>query len=167
MKRVLLLLVGVLMITVWAGTVSAEESRFVFSWKSVEDKRTNLTWARDANMGKLDWTGASGLIQQLNEKEYGGARDWRLPSREEFGTLVNYAVRSGFGGGAMLQSPYQLFNKLGFNNVQLCFYWSSTPAEGSTSNAWVINMFDGRDRVENKESNFCVWPVRGGKSDGK
>jgi len=166
MKRMMLLLVGALMMTVWAGTVLAADSRFVFSWKSVEDKRTNLTWARDADMGKLDWIGASGLINKLNEREYGGAKDWRLPSREEFGTLVNFAVRSGYGGGTILQSPYQLFNKIGFNDVQLCFYWSSTPAEGS-ANVWVINMFDGRERLENKESNFCVWPVRGGKMDSK
>ncbi|MFZ4859862.1 MAG: DUF1566 domain-containing protein [Desulfuromonadaceae bacterium] len=167
MKRVMLLLVGMLMMTVSAGTVFADDSRFAFSWNSVEDKRTDLTWARDANMGKFDWVGASGLISKLNEKEYGGARDWRLPSRDELGTLVSYAIRAGYGGGATLQSPYRLFNKMGFNNAQLCFYWSSTPAEVGASGAWVVNMFDGRARVENKESNFCVWPVRGGKTDGK
>jgi hypothetical protein len=154
------------MLTVWTGTVLADDSRFAFSWRSVEDKRTNLVWARDADMGKLDWVGATELIKKLNEKEYGGSKEWRLPSREEFGTLINYAVRSGYGGGAQLQSPYQLFNKIGFSNVQLCFYWSSSPAEGS-ANAWVINMFDGKERLENKYSNFCVWPVRGGKTDGK
>jgi hypothetical protein len=163
----MLLLVGVLMITLWAGTVVAEDSRFVFSWKTVEDKRTNLIWTRDADMGKLDWLGASDLINKLNEKEYAGAKDWRLPSNEELGTLVTYAVRSGYGGGAGLFSPYQLFNKIGFNNVQLCFYWSSTPLDESASNAWVINMYDGKGRIDSKESNFCVWPVRGGKQGGK
>ena len=167
MKRVTLFLVGVLLITVWAGSAAADDSRFAFSWKSVEDKRTNLTWARDANMGKFDWVGASGLINILNEKEFGGAKDWRIPSRDELGTLVSYAVRSGYGGGAALHSPFQFFNKIGFSNAQLCFYWSSTPADSGASNAWVVNMFDGKARVENKESNFCVWPVRGGKTEGK
>ena len=167
MKRLMLLLVGVLMLTVWAGTVFADDTRFVFSWNTIEDKRTDLTWARNADMGKLDWIGAAELINKLNEKEYGGAKDWRLPNREEFGTLITYAIRAGYGGGAGLFSPYQLFNKIGFNNVQLCFYWSSTPADDTASNAWVINMYDGKGRLESKESNYCVWPVRGGKKDGK
>jgi hypothetical protein len=118
-------------------------------------------------MGKLDWTGASDLINRLNEKEYAGAKDWRLPNRDELGTLITYAMRAGYGGGTGLISPYQFLNKIGFNNVQLCFYWSSSLSDDSESNAWVINMYDGKERVENKESNFCVWPVRGGKMDNK
>jgi hypothetical protein len=165
MKRGILVLIGVVMMSVWAGTVFADDSRFAFSWNTVEDKRTNLTWARNANMGKLDWVGSSALINKLNEKEFGGAKDWRLPSKDELGSLVSFAIRAGYGGGATLQSPYQLFNKIGFSNAQLCFYWSSTPAESGAANAWVVNMFDGKARIESKESNFCVWPVHGGKTE--
>ena len=163
MKRVTLLLIGIIMITLWGGTVSAEDTRFVISGKTIVDRRTNLTWTRDANMGIADWLGASELIKKLNEQEYAGAKDWRLPNREELGTLVTYAKQAGYGGGVGLSSPYQLFNKIGFNNVQLYFYWSSSPSIDSTSGAWVINMYDGMVRVENKERDYYVWPVRGGK----
>ncbi|MDD2734173.1 MAG: DUF1566 domain-containing protein [Desulfuromonadaceae bacterium] len=167
MKRVTLLLAGVLMITLWAGTALADDSRFAFSWRTVEDKRTDLTWARDADMGKLDWAGASELINTLNKKEYAGAKDWRLPNKDELGTLITYAMRAGYGGGMELLSPYQFLNKAGFKDVQLCFYWSSSPSDVSASNIWVVNMFDGKGRFENKESSFCVWPVHGGKTDSK
>ena len=163
MKLISLMKVVVLLITLWAGIALADESRFIFSDQTVKDKNTKLIWTRDANLGKLEWNGASELVKKLNEKEYAGAKDWRLPSKEELRILILYAMSVGYDGRLENPSPYKLLNKIGFNNVQLCEYLTSNPYEVNTSYTWVISMFDGTERSENKEHDFCVWPLRVGE----
>ena len=163
MKRVILITVVMLLAIMCTASAFADDSRFVFSRKTVEDKRTGLIWKRDAILGKLDWVGAADLVKGLNEKEYAGFKDWRLPSREELDTLVTYAIRADHTGGCDASSPYQLFNQLGFNDAQPYWYWTSSPYENSTSYIWVISMYNCNARGENKDRIANVWPVRGGK----
>lgn len=163
MKRIILITAVMLLTVICSVSAFADDSRFIFSRKTVEDKRTGLTWMRDADLGRLDWVGASGLVKRLNEKEYAGFNDWRLPSRDELDTLVTYARRANYTGGADAFSPYQLLNQLGFNDTQNYWYWTSSPYENNTSYVWAISMFNGTARGENKDSNPNVWPVRGGK----
>ena len=165
MKRVILMIVAALLVTLCAVPVFAGDNRFIVTRKTVEDKRTGLIWTRAGDLDKLDWNGASDLVKKLNEKEFAGAKDWRLPSREELGTLTSYAVKAGFIGGTQADAPYQLFNKIGFNDVQPCWYWTSSINDNNTDSAWVVGMHNGTLRRESKESDFCVWPVRGGKRD--
>lgn len=163
MKRILLITVAVLLVALCSAPVFAGDSRFVISWKIVEDKRTGLIWTRAADFGPLDWVEASDLVKKLNEKEYAGFKDWRLPSREDLETLVTYAIRVGYTGGVDARTPFQLFNLIGFKDVQPYWYWSSSSHEGKTSHAWVVSMYNGTVRGENKDRNAGVWPVRGGK----
>lgn len=160
MKRVMVMLVMVLLC---AASSFAGDSRFDVSRKVVEDKRTGLVWARSAGNGLLDWDGAAGLVATLNGKEFGGAKDWRLPSREELETLTTYARKVGHGGGLSALSPYKLFNDIGFEDIKPCWYWSSSAITDNPSSAWVVSMYDGNARGELKDGMFCVWPVRGGK----
>jgi hypothetical protein len=146
-----------------AVSAFADDSRFDFSRKTVEDTRTGLTWTRAADLGKLDWVGASDLVKGLNKKEYGGFKDWRLPSKDELDTLATYAIKADYTGWGDALSPYQLFNQLGFNDAQNYWYWTSNSYEGNTSYAWVISMNNGKARGENKDRSCYVWPVRGGK----
>lgn len=163
MKRLILITVVMLLAVLYSVSAFADDCRFDFSRKTVEDKRTDLTWTRAADLGKLDWTGASDLVKRLNKKEYAGFNDWRLPSKDELDTLVTYAKRANYTGGADAFSPYQLFNQQGFNDVQNYWYWTSSPYKDNTTYVWVISMYNGNARGENKDSSSNVWPVRGGK----
>jgi uncharacterized protein DUF1566 len=163
MKQVILITVVMLLAIMCTVSAFADDSRFVFSRKTVEDKRTGLTWTRTANHGMLDWIGASDLAKGLNKKKYAGFNDWRLPSKDELYTLATYAISAGYTGGANASSPYQLFNQLGFDDAQPYWYWTSSPYENSASNTWVISMYDCGARGENNDRNSNVWPVRGGK----
>lgn len=163
MKRVMLIVAGMLMTALCAGTVVADDNRFVISGKTVEDRQTNLTWARNANMARLNWFDASDLVNKLNEKGYAGSKNWKLPSREELMTLITYAMRAGYIGGMDYFSPYELFNKLGFDDVQPYFYWSSSSQEDTASYAEVVNMYNGLVRSEDKTGDFYVWPVHSSK----
>ncbi len=163
MKRILLVLIGALMTLLWVGTVLADGNRFVVSGKTVEDTHTCLTWTRDAHLAKLNWSGATDLVKQMNEEGYADVKNWRLPSREELMTLADYAMRAGYIGGTYFAPPYELFNKTGFHGVQSNFYWSSSSYEDNPAYADVINMCNGVPRSENKEKEFYVWPVHGVK----
>ena len=163
MKRVILIMLVMLLTAIFAVPAFTSESRFSFTRKTVEDKRTGLIWMRDADLGRLDWVGASNLVESLNIKEYAGFNDWRLPTRDELDTLLSYAIRANYSGGVDASSPYKLFNKLGFNDTQNYWYWTSTPYYDNTTYVWVISMYDGTVRGENKDSTPNVWPVRGGK----
>lgn len=163
MKRVILITAVMLLAAMCSVSAFADDSRFDFSRKIVEDKRTGLTWMRDADLGRMDWVGAAELVKKLNKKEYAGFNDWRLPGRDELDTLATYARRANYSGGVDAFSPYLLFNQLGFNDTQNYWYWTSTPYEGNTTYAWVISMYNGSERGESKDSSHNVWPVRGGK----
>lgn len=163
MKRIIVITVVMLLATLFSVSAFADDSRFVFSWKIVEDKRTGLTWTRTADLAKSDWSGASDLVKKLNKKEYAGFQDWRLPTKNELYTLVTYAMRANYFGGEDAFSPYQLFNQRGFNDVQNNWYWTASPYEDNTTYLWVISMYNGKARGENQDSKSYVWPVRGGK----
>lgn len=141
----------------------ADDNRFVFSQKTVTDKRTGLAWTRDANMGQRDWNGVFELVKMLNKKKYAGFNDWRLPSKEEVETLTSYARGSGYNSASDARRPYRLFNKMGFHNVQNGHYWSSSTNVTDIEYAWLLGMNNGY--VENLSKQFpsYVWPVRGEK----
>jgi hypothetical protein len=163
MKRVAASLLVAVMVMAYSVAAFAGDNRFVFSQKTVTDKRTGLTWTRDANMGQRDWNGAFELVKMLNKKKYAGSNDWRLPSKEEVETLASHARRSGYNSASDARRPYRLFNKMGFHNVQNGHYWSSSTNVTDIEYAWLLGMNNGY--VENLSKQFpsYVWPVRGGK----
>jgi Protein of unknown function (DUF1566) len=163
MKRVAASLLMAGMVVAYSLTTFAGDNRFVFSQMTVTDKRTGLTWTRDADLGLRDWNGAFELVKILNKRKYAGFNDWRLPSREEAETLASYARGYGYNSASDTRRPYRLFNKMGFHNVQNGHYWSSSTNVTDIEYAWLLGMNNGT--VENLSKQFpsYVWPVRGGK----
>ena len=135
--------------------------RFIFSDLTAEDKETGLVWTRDANIAgrSMDWSDANDYITQLNRQRYAGHNDWRLPTKEEIQALVDYPKSQGH-----TTSLYELFNKIGFKNIQSLNYWSSTTNAYNTDIAWFVNMWYGIMYVFYKsDGSFYVWPVRSGQ----
>ena len=163
MKRVAAALLAGVLVMAFSVAAFADDNRFVFSPKTVTDKRTGLTWTRDANMGLRDWDGAFEMVKMLNKKNYAGFHDWRLPSKEDVETLASYARISGYNSASDARRPYRLFNKMGFHHVQNGHYWSSSTNVTDIEYAWLLGMNNGY--VENLSKQFpsYVWPVRGGK----
>ncbi|MBF0344856.1 MAG: DUF1566 domain-containing protein [Nitrospirae bacterium] len=130
-------------------------SRFVDNRDgTITDTSTGLMWTKDANLaGRKTWHEALDYVDSMN-KGAGtyGHTDWRLPGKKELVSLVGYA-------------PYVWLKSQGFTNVQLGSYWSSTTYAGSTSDAWVVGMYDGDVNAYGKSFNVYVWPVRSGQGD--
>jgi hypothetical protein len=163
MKMFAAALLVVVMATATRAVVFSDDTRFVFSEKTVADTRTGLMWTRDADLGMRDWDGAFEMVKMINKKKYAGYGDWRLPGKEEVETLAAYAKASGYDGRSNARSPYRLFNRIGFRRVQDGHYWSSSTVVNDPEYAWLLGMNNGF--VENLSKQFpsYVWPVRGGK----
>jgi TPR repeat protein len=52
------------------------------------DRATNLTWARQQNLVKMNLEKTITWIESLNRVEFGGSRYWRLPTIEEAAALL-------------------------------------------------------------------------------
>jgi uncharacterized repeat protein (TIGR02543 family) len=104
-----------------------------------------LTWSATLKNG--DCTLSDGSV----------AGDWRLPSRKELQSLMDWQ-----NANPALSTDHP------FGNVQSYYYWSSSTYAGYTVLAWYVDvgdyyMRDGRVGVGVKYFNCYVWPVRGGQ----
>lgn len=120
------------------------------------DTLTGLIWTKDANIaGTKTWQLALDYIKGLNNSNYLGHNDWRLPNFTELQSLTNMQYAK----------PANWLNTQGFINVQANAYWSSTTyVYGATKYAWNMSMNDGTALDGTKSNAFYVWPVRGGQS---
>ena len=60
--------------------------------QTITDKLTGLVWSKDTNpagVGKA-WQDSLDYIKQLNNQNYLGHSDWRLPNVNELRSVVNY-----------------------------------------------------------------------------
>lgn len=127
---------------------------------TVLDKQTKLMWTRDANIARkeMGWDDAFEFIKSLNWRNYAGYSDWRLPTKEELETLVNYAKSQGYK-----MNISKFLNNIGFKNVEDYGYWSSTTHADLMGSAWRVNMDIGGVGDRSKASHYSVLPVRAGQ----
>ncbi len=135
---------------------------------TVTDQLTGLMWLKDANcFGAMLWPPALDTVNQfnLNPLTFGcheltaTYRDWRLPNRKEFPSLIDYNVWPyGFIGRLPLDHP--------FENLYAYNYWTSTTDETGNSaaknGAYSFNLAAAIASRSKRFYNHAVWPVRGG-----
>ncbi len=123
---------------------------------TVTDNLTALMWMRDADTanGSMTWQEALDHVDSLNNQQYLGYEDWRLPNRKELLSLVDFA-----GFQPALPDNHPFINVAGPYSGG---YWTSTTCGNSASYAWNISLTWGGDiEVYGKTSQLFVWPVRG------
>lgn len=110
----------------------------------IQDKETGLIWTWKANLaGKsLDWETADYFVQQLNEKNYAGHKDWRLPTADELKALSKNMQRYS----------------LDFYNVQKN-YWTATSSIGYKDSMANVDIGDGYVWYASIANKTYVWPV--------
>ncbi len=144
--------------------------------QTVLDNLTGLIWAKDGNLmktrdsgfdidygagdGKVTWQHALDYIKKLNQENYLGHNDWRLPNVSELESL----------GHAGQSNNAIWLNSQGYSNVQGGSYWSSTYyLSGASLSAWNVSMYGGDmyssdAHADSKYADRYVWPVRSGQS---
>ncbi len=94
----------------------------------IKDENTNLYWQRKLRSSTdCTWEEAKNYCNSLN---YGGYNDWRLPSRNELATIINY------------KESELTINKEFFDFPSKSF-WTSTFLANSMSNVWYVNFYTG------------------------
>ena len=93
------------------------------------------------------------FIETLNNANFGGYSDWRLPSREELRSIVDYSI---LDPGPTIDVSY-------FPNIVSSSYWSSTPYTYYEDSAFYVDFLDANGHFSNKSSSHYVRAVRGGQ----
>ena len=99
-------------------------------------------------------TNTEGFVKALNDANYGGYSNWRMPNSKELASIVNYGIPYP---GPTIDTGY-------FQNTAASWYWSSTTNVYNTNYAWVVNFGYGSVNNSNKNNAGYVRAVRGGQS---
>lgn len=98
---------------------------------TVFDDVTKLMWQRDVDPGFYTWDDAKTYCSNL---VYGGYSDWRLPTRIELVSLVDFTV----------PSPGPTIDTVAFPNTPNNLFWTSSSLAGSPSHAWDVTFYSGK-----------------------
>jgi hypothetical protein len=132
----------------------------------LRDWRNTYTWynADESFDGELDYRGVKNAgvcagsecdsmsyVQAVNESGYCGHKDWRMPSRDELGSISDPRKAK--------QPP--TINREVFPYAQADEYWSGNDYHFQYNAAWRWNFKFGHDRVDWKASPARIRLVRG------
>ncbi|MDO9043093.1 MAG: DUF1566 domain-containing protein [Desulfocapsaceae bacterium] len=126
------------------------QPRFVVSDALVTDKLTDLVWTGRANVTTqaVTWGQALQTIRELNQDQFAGISNWRLPNINELESLVDCRSHSP---ALPAGHPFEEWQE---------GYWSSTTSFFETDWAWVLYLHKGACGVGHKPGKtFHVWPV--------
>jgi Protein of unknown function (DUF1566) len=127
-----------------------ELPRDALRWRCVLDRTTGLMWeVKEADGGLFDYRNlytnigdgrsgdASHFVDTVNALGLCGANDWRLPSRPQLESLLDYS-RAGF---SPMVDPQWFPNSLG------ALHWTSTSSKingGGAGYWWAVNFLTGK-----------------------
>jgi Protein of unknown function (DUF1566). len=113
-------------------------SRFVvLSGGLVSDTLTNLVWQQQASTTTMAWNAAETYCA-------GAGSGFRLPTMKELLSIVDFTVH---------WPPGPMINQTAFPNTPAEAFWTSSPIDGSSYGAWLVNFAGGSG--EGYLSDYC------------
>lgn len=134
---------------------------------TVTDRLTGLMWTQDANVmlsrdpdfagewGRVVWTDALDYVTKLNDENYLGYSDWRLPNRLEMLSILDLS-RSEYA----LQEGNPFIHAEAQNDSSALVCWTSTTLGRNADSAWSVHLSSGKSSARPKFAETYVWPVR-------
>ncbi|HNA22009.1 MAG TPA: DUF1566 domain-containing protein, partial [Agitococcus sp.] len=118
-----------------------------YTWYNT-NAATNGSYAGTENGGK----NTQAFVQAVNAQDNGqglcGHSNWRLPTKQELHSIVNYGKYN-----PAIDTAY-------FPNTVNSWYWSSSPVAYNSYLAWIVNFGYGYDYFNHKYYNYYVRLVR-------
>ncbi len=130
-----------------SGQVRSSNSVIINNDGTVSDTCTGLMWQKYAG-GSMTWKDSLSFCESLT---LAGYSDWRLPTREELRSLVDY------------QKYNPAIDTSAFPDIFSSNYWSSTTYIDNTNDAWDVYFAYGDSYNYSKGSSRYVRAVRGGQ----
>jgi hypothetical protein len=115
---------------------------------TVTDTSTGLMWQKDTAWGTYTWDMAKAYCENLT---LGEQSDWRLPTRIELQSIVDYNAY-----GPSIDTAF-------FPDTKAKRYWSSTFSQGHQEAVWYVDFFDGEVSENVRRALQYVRAVRGGQ----
>jgi hypothetical protein len=133
---------------------NSRNAKQTYSW-FVPAAKTNGGFSGYKNKGiclqKLCNTQA--YVDRVNRRKLCSLSNWRLPTREELRSIVNYQI----------EYPGPTIDNTFFPHTQNQFYWSSTPDADDKDSAWGIGFSFGYDYAYFKSDHGYIRLVSGPK----
>lgn len=99
-----------------------------------------------------DGTDTKDFVDALNTENYGGYSDWRVPTREELFSIMDYG------------RYYPSIDTEYFPHTFASGYWSSSSFANDPGDAWNVHFNYGYDSYYSKSNGRSVRAVRGGQA---
>jgi hypothetical protein len=114
----------------------------------------NLDSPADGKQGDCSTTfDTHQFITALNTANFGGYHDWRLPSREELRSIVDYSIPSPGPAIVVFNFPHCISSD----------YWSFNTDAYYLGSAWRVSFYNGYDYGNLKSDDWYVRAVRDGQ----
>ena len=133
----------------------------VKNYSNPHDADNTYTWydSNPATNGGYAGTSGSGtdtedFIKALNDSQFGGYSDWRLPTVKELADILNLSISNP---GPAISTGY-------FPNTVSDFFWSSSTYAINLYYAWGLSFSNGYDNTYDKNNSRYARAVRGGQS---
>jgi hypothetical protein len=125
--------------------------RFLEKNETAIDKQTGLMWAKNASLFDfpLKWEEALNAVKELNNSNFYGYSDWKIPNRRELFSLISHKKIN-----PSLPDDHPFINI--FNN----YYWTSSTCLRLPDQAWHIHLGGARVVKGLKHQSYMAWPVR-------
>ena len=131
------------------GQIETFDSLLINGDGTVTDIRTDLTWQQQVPSSTKEWKEALSYCESLS---LAGYSDWRLPTREELRSIVDYEKFNPATDTKYFPSTSSR-------------YWCSSPVAYDPEGAWSMDFDYGRDYYSTRSYNSYVRAVRGGQAD--
>ncbi len=125
---------------------------------TIRDNATGLVWQKTDSVlhqvgtykNTMKWEDAFAYVRGLNQENYAGHSEWRLPNIVELLTLADYSQFS------------PALDPLFINFTRTSWYWTSTTRQAASTDAWVVHMGNCFNTFRPKCDFYYVRAVRGG-----
>jgi hypothetical protein len=111
-----------------------------FDWVQSSDTDFNPLKDGQSKNGAMNWVEALAYVQTMNDENYLGHNDWRLPNVKELETITDYRYSPVATNSPAIDPIFNMTTIINENgNDDWAFYWSNTTHKAMTEDGLNVN----------------------------